>query len=99
MSSKISVRLQKNDEDGHTYFQVRLFSQKKTNLISTINISANETRIETKVAFAGGALAEEQNEKYRDLHIPDECARVAVECYKDVLKKIEYGKQPTSTTK
>lgn len=97
MSSKISVRLMKNDEDGQTYWQVRLHSKRKFGVISTININANDTRVEAQVAFAGGALAEAQNEKYRDLHNPDNCANTAVECFKDAQRKLELGAAVSST--
>ena len=97
MSSKISVRLMKNDEDNQTYWQVRLHSKRKYGVISTININANDSRVEAQVAFAGGALAEEQNQKYKDLHNPDNCANVAVECFKDAQRRYELGAVTSST--
>lgn len=89
----------KNDEDNKHYYQVRLFSKRKRGVISTLNIPAEESRLEYRVAMAAGALAEQQNEKYKDKHNPDECVKVAVECFNDVRAKMERGIKPETEAK
>lgn len=51
-----------------------------------------DSRIERNVEIVGGALAEYQNELYRDNHNPDEVARIAKETFREVM--IEHGSGP-----
>lgn len=99
MSSKVAVRLWKNDEDNAHYFQVRVFSKKKKGVISSLDVPAGESRLEFRIAMAAGALAEQQNEKYKDKHNPDECVKIAVECFHDVRRKYDMGIKPETEVK
>lgn len=96
--SEVRVALKVDEGNPERYFHVQVKSKRRKGLLSGVKIPSSEGRIELKIAAAGGSVAEDQNEKYGDKHNPDECAKLAVEAYRDVMRKIEHGASILSST-
>lgn len=98
MSTTLSVALKQRSEDLSRFFDVRVKSNVRPLIWGTLEVDVNAARIEHTIACAAGAIAEQQNENYGDVHNPDYCAKLAVEAYHDCLRKIELKEANAKST-
>ena len=97
MSSEVRVSLKFDDDPSiGRYFHVQVLSKKRKGLLTGTMVKPETPKIELCIALAASIVAQEQNEKYKDNHNPDYCAKIALELYNDVLRKINNA-TPTAT--
>lgn len=90
--STVEVQLFKR-KNNTGYIKVRLRSEMKAGIISYKDIDLDsvnsESDMERAVNIAGGALAEYQIQRYEDKHDPSECAKLAVEAFKEMWAELK----------
>lgn len=72
------IKIVVQDVRGVMTARVMLRSEKKPKLWTYQDVPLSADRLKTRMAVAGGAMAEFQNEKYGDQHDPDTCAKAAL---------------------
>jgi hypothetical protein len=95
--TEIKVRLMQRRADSSYYFEVRVRSVVKPNLIRIGIVEYREdARIPQKIAALAGALAEELDERYHDTIEPSAAAATALECYRELMAKpyVNEGTEP-----
>jgi hypothetical protein len=92
-AENMRVALCQRDEDKKFMFRVFLRSAKKTysgplSSFADVEVGVGSD-LRKHIETAGGALAEYQNERYKDNHDPEQCARFADKLFVGLATKLK----------